>query len=232
MNGFLSFPVLVFFGTLPSFFWLSFYLKKDSRPEPKWMVIKVFLFGMLITIPAILFEKIAFWGFNKLNISSSLLTILNIFLGISFIEEFLKFFVIKISVLNSPQFDEPVDAMIYMIIAALGFAAVENILVVFGLKPNYILGVLILRLLGATFLHSLSSAIIGFFLGLYYFKPERKKGLVLIGFLLAILLHGFYNFFIINSKDLLMILFPFFLLTASLIFVLFGFQRLKKLNPV
>ena len=49
-------------------------------------------------------------------------------------EEVAKYLIIKIRILRDPEFDEPIDAMIYMIIAGLGFAALENILVLFVLK--------------------------------------------------------------------------------------------------
>ena len=62
--------------------------------------------------------------------------LLYIFLGVATIEEIAKFLVIKIKVLKSSELDEPLDIPLYMIIAALCFAAVENILVLsFPEKP-------------------------------------------------------------------------------------------------
>jgi RsiW-degrading membrane proteinase PrsW (M82 family) len=42
--------------------------------------------------------------------------------------EIFKYLVVRFKVIKNPAFDEPTDIMLYMIIAALGFAAVENIL--------------------------------------------------------------------------------------------------------
>ena len=43
--------IYIIFGVLPSLTWLSYYLRKDVHPEPKKMVLKIFLWGALITIP-------------------------------------------------------------------------------------------------------------------------------------------------------------------------------------
>jgi len=231
MNEVLSYTLYIVFGILPSLIWLNFYLRRDVGPEPKLMILKIFCYGMLATIPAIFLETAIFGEFSKLNFSSSVIFILNIFLGVALVEESLKFLAVKFGVLKNPEFDEPVDAMIYMITAALGFAAVENVLILLNLKPlSEIFGVSLFRFLGATFLHTLSSGICGFFIGLSFFNTKGRGKLVSLGLVLAILLHGFYNFYIMKGEGSLKILIPFLLLTIAAIFVSFGFKRLKKNN--
>ena len=247
MNEILSYTLYIVYGILPSLIWLNFYLRKDVRPEPKLMILKIFCYGMLATLPAFFFETAIFGEFSKLNSSSSVFLILNIFLGVALVEEFLKFLVVKEKVLNDPEFDEPVDAMIYMITAALGFAAGENILILVSSKYTFfseIFSVSLLRFLGATFLHALSSGICGFFIGLSFFntpegKPlasygagKRRWKLISLGLFLAILLHGFYNFYIMKGEGSLKILIPLLLLLTSAIFVSFGFKKLKKLAKI
>lgn len=248
MNSILNYSLYIFFGILPSLLWLQFYLRKDVKPEPKAMILKIFFYGMLLTVPAIFLEK-AFFEIEIKNLSPFFISILNIFIGVAFVEEYLKFLLIKLKILKNPEFDEPVDAMIYMIIAALGFAAAENLLVLFSvgiqnsngggfllplLTPVFlgkIFEISLLRFLGATFLHALSSAIIGFFIGLSFFEKEKRKSLILIGMILAVLLHGLYNFSIIElEKGLNTLIVPFFLLIIAALFVSFGFKKLKKIN--
>ena len=233
MNEVLSYTLYIVFGILPSLIWLNFYLRRDVGPEPKLMILKIFCYGMLATIPAIFLETAIFGEFSKLNFSSSVIFILNIFLGVALVEESLKFLAVKFGVLKNPEFDEPVDAMIYMITAALGFAAVENVLILLNLKPlSEIFGVSLFRFLGATFLHTLSSGICGFFIGLSFFNTKGRGRLVSIGLVLAILLHGFYNFYIMKGEGSLKILIPFLLLTIAAIFVSFGFKKLRKLAKI
>ena len=230
-NYIVNYPLYVFWGTLPSLIWLNFYLRKDSHPEPKPMVLKIFFFGMLITVPAIFLETVIFRRFGKLNFSSFTISILNIFLGVALVEEFLKFLVVKWRVFDNPELNEPVDTMLYMIISALGFAAGENLLIFFPLKSIFlsqIVGVSLIRFLGATFLHALSSAIVGFFIGLSFFRKKERIKLISFGLFLAILLHGLYNFSIMEIEGNLRILISFFLLLSSAIFVSFGFKKLKK----
>jgi RsiW-degrading membrane proteinase PrsW (M82 family) len=235
MNDFLNYPLYFFFGILPSLLWLQFYLRKDSEPEPKLMILKVFFYGMLLTLPAVFLEIVFSGEIKSLNLPPRMLLFLNVFLGVAFIEEFLKFLVIKEVVIDDPAFDEPVDAMIYMIISALGFAAGENLLIMLPLK-NALLGeifeISLLRFLGATFLHALSSAVVGFFIGLSFFKKEERVKLISVGLLLAVLLHGFYNFSIIEINNGLYLLIPFLLLIISAVFVSSAFTKLKKTAAV
>jgi len=79
MNEVLSYSIYIVFGILPSLIWLSFYLRRDVNPEPKLMILKIFFYGMLASLPAILFEKAIFGEFSKLNFSSLVIFILNIF---------------------------------------------------------------------------------------------------------------------------------------------------------
>lgn len=232
MDNFLNYPLYIFFGILPSILWLQFYLKKDARPEPKAMILKIFFYGAFSTIPAILLETIFFEGTRQLSLSPIIIFYLNVFLGVGLIEETLKFLVIKTKVLNNPEFDEPIDAMIYMIIAALGFAAAENLLILFPLQNPFlgeIFEISFLRFLGATFLHTLGSAIVGYFIGLSFFEKEKRNKLVFIGLSLAVMLHGFYNFFIIKIEKGFNLLIAFTLLIITAVFISSAFKKLKNL---
>lgn len=248
----LKYSAYIFFGILPSVLWLQFYLRKDVKPEPRSMIMKVFFYGMLCTAPAIVLEIAFYRQIESLSLfSSSVAFILNTFLGVALVEEALKFAVIKLKVLNNPEFDEPIDAMIYMIISALGFAAAENLLVVFSVGKQYsaeigflfpflkehvlwqeIFQVSLLRFLGATFLHALASAIIGYFLGLSFFKKRSQKALLGTGIVFASALHGLYNFSIIKVDSSLDVFIPFFLLLSAAVFVSIGFKKLKKMKQL
>jgi len=232
MNNVVNYSLYLFFGVLPSLVWLNFYLRRDVRPEPKLMIVKIFFYGFWATLPAFFLETAIIREFGKLNLSPFLLAILNIFLGVALIEESLKFLVVKDKVLTNPEFDEPVDAMIYMIIVALGFAAGENLLVLFPLKSSVfpqIFGVSLLRFLGATFLHTLASGIFGGAIGLSLGSRGKKWQLIFVGLILAVLLHGFYNFSIMEIEGNLKFLIPSTLLIISAFFVSLCFKKLKKI---
>jgi len=224
----------ILFGVLPSFIWLLYFLRKDVHPESNRMVLKIFLYGMLITLPAILIEKGAGDFISSWLKESFFGKILYIFIGVAFIEEFLKYLVVREQVLADPEFDEPTDVILYLIIAALGFAALENILYLLQFK---ILGEVIFitsfRFLGAIFLHALCSGTLGYFLALSFYTPEKKLRLLVFGFSLTTLLHGVFNYSIIKIEDNWAFVFlPIIILIGLSIFVTFGFKRLKKIKSV
>ena len=236
----MSYPFYIILGILPSLIWLAFYLKKDVHPEPKSEVLKIFFYGALVTIPAFFLEK----GFFATTASPlfpdalkpAFVTILNAFLGVALVEEFLKYLAVREKVLRSPEFDEPVDAMLYMIIAALGFAALENILLFLRLGTEFLvreaLAISVFRFLGATFLHTLCSGTVGFFLALSFSNLKKKSWLIGAGIGIASLLHGLYNFSIMEMEGGPKMLIPIIILIGLAIFVSLAFKRLKKMKSI
>ncbi|HOE15124.1 MAG TPA: PrsW family glutamic-type intramembrane protease [Candidatus Paceibacterota bacterium] len=90
------------------------------------------------------------------------------FIIVSTIEEIMKFLVVYILLHINKFFNEAIDAMMYMIIAAIGFSMVENALAIFGqlkisLSLTFPIQIIIARFLGANLLHIICSGIIGFF---------------------------------------------------------------------
>jgi len=232
----MSYPLYIFFGLAPSIIWLLFYLRKDAHPESNPMVLKIFFCGMMVAIPAVFLEIGIFEEFNKLNLPTIVITILNVFLGVALVEEFLKYLVVKKQVIGNPEFDEPIDAMLYMVIAALGFAAIENILILFPLGPKILFGqafsISVFRFLGATFLHALCSGTVGYFLALSFFETKGRLKLLSAGLGISVFLHGLYNFAIMEMEGSLKFLIPAVILLSLAIFVSLGFQKLKKLKSV
>jgi len=234
------YPLYTIFGIAPSVVWLLFYLRKDHHPESNKMILKIFFYGMIAALPAILVEMGALRAISEAAFLSSLgqgvITVLNIFIAVAFVEEFLKYLVVRGKVMSSSELDEPIDLMLYMIIAALGFAASENILVLFSLGPSFLFGetvsVTVFRFLGATFLHALCSGTVGYFLALSLLETRKKGRFVLLGLTLAFLLHGLYNFSIIEIEGSLSFLIPIAILLGLAVFLTYGFRRLKKIKSI
>lgn len=230
----MSYPIYLLFGVAPSLIWLGYYLRKDSHPEPNRMILKIFIYGMLSAFPAVLLELGFFDVVKNLTLPLAASSLINTFLGIALVEEGLKYLVVKHKVLNSACLDEPLDIMLYMIIAGLGFAALENILVFFALGPKFLMGETlslgIFRFLGATFLHALSSGLFGFFIALSFCQKKNRKKLFLTGLLLATALHGLFNFIIINVEGNLKIFLLSLVMLILAVSVACGFQKLKQLK--
>ncbi|MCK4781841.1 PrsW family intramembrane metalloprotease [Candidatus Parcubacteria bacterium] len=235
MNGF----SLLICALAPGIIWLLYFLRKDVHPESNRMILRIFFYGMLITFPAVLLEKGFFEITKVLNFSSTSTLILNFFIGVALVEEGLKYLVVKKKVLNNSEFDEPVDAMLYMIIAALGFATVENILILFSPEMFFqplagVLGVTALRFVGATFLHALCSGMIGYFLALSFCEPKNTFKYLIrkLGLGIAVFLHGLYNFSIIAIEGSLKFNLPLIILIFLSVFVFFAFKKANKMESV
>lgn len=215
-------------GILPALIWLWFWLKEDLHPEPKKAIFLTFVFGMLMVPAAFILEK----GLMKLelffNPPIASISIFAIF-GWAFIEEYLKYFAARQSAFKKPWFDEPIDALIYMITAALGFAALENILFIFqagneGLLTGLVAGNM--RFIGATLLHILASSAVGIGLAFGFFKKEKIRQNFIWGLLVAVGLHALFNFFIIkNSQAGVLKIFSF--LWLGVIILLLVFEKIK-----
>jgi len=246
MSYIFSYLVYLFFGVLPSFLWLCFYLKKDKEAEPRLLLSKIFLYGGLVTIPTIFIQEFTLNQIQTFYFPSPLSFLITTLFLMAFIEEMSKFLIVKSNILNHSEFNEPIDAMVYMITASLGFAAAENFLILIfsanqGLINNSfyliteeiiwgnVLQIALVRFVGATFLHALCGAIIGFFIGLSFFKKEKER-LILPALFLATILHALYNFSIIKIKEGWNILIPFSLLIALYLFVSFCFKKLKQIK--
>jgi len=170
------------------------------------MVLKMFFFGMLAGVMAAIIEVAIFFlasFFFQAQIEKYVIVffIIEQFIVIALIEELCKFFMVKVKVLDHPEFDEPVDAMLYMIIVALGFAALENVLVLVLMERAIIMNAVLItlfRFLGATFLHALSSGTLGYYLALSILEPKDRFKSIAKGLSVAVVLHALFNIAIIN----------------------------------
>jgi len=213
----------ILFALLPSFAWFYFFNKEDVHPEPKKKIFVTFLFGGIFSFLA-LFLELFFVEFTKNFIYSKIL----IMFYVALVEEIIKFLPAFFTNNRSKDFDEPVDAMIYMICSALGFAAVENFLIIseriyFGY--NVAFEAMILRFLGATLLHVFSSSILGYYWALSHFK--NKKQLFPLGIVLAVIVHFVFNILALEIKSLKLFYLLTFLVLVSF-FVFADFKKLKK----
>jgi protease PrsW len=191
---------LVFFfallgGLLPALLWLAFWLLEDRcEPEPKRYLVMTFVAGALAVFVALWLERSAAAYFT----GAALLLVW------ATIEELLKFGAAYLVALRLRVFDEPLDAIVYMVTVALGFSAFENALFLLTpLQSGDVLRTVItgdLRFIGATLLHTLSSATIGVALALAFYKgAQARRMAALVGVVLAIALHTLFNFFILGA---------------------------------
>lgn len=178
----------------PSLFWIPLQSLVDyygliSWQNNFWDEIQIFL------------SQWQFVEFYNLDIKKTFLVVIIA----PFIEELLKLIFTYTTCLRRKVNDEPIDASIYMLTAALGFAAVETALFLTQpLSQGQILDTFIagnFRSIGPMLIHLVCSAILGIFIGLAFYKGRLAKIVyATIGFALALILHSLFNFLIILNE--------------------------------
>lgn len=182
-------------GILPSLLWLFFWLREDNlHPGPRLAIALTFLLGMLSVALAIYGEGVSAAFFKSQT---------DQYIVWAAIEEMVKALVVLIIALFSSQIEEPIDCMIYFITAALGFAAVENSF--FLLNPlssgNISVSIAVgdFRFIGATLVHTVSSALIGFCIAFVFYRDVWTKiGMIVIGLIGAVAIHSAFNLSVLS----------------------------------
>ncbi len=187
--------IAVMAGLGPVLLWLWIWEHEDKHPEPTKLVIYAFLGGMAAVLVALPLESIASKAFTATPL---------IILVWAAIEEALKYSAAYLTTLWRAENHEPIDGMMYMIIAALGFSALENTLFIitpiFHGNTSLAIALGVNRFFGATVIHILASGTVGFMLALGFHKPPAQQTFyTAIGLCTAILLHAGLNLSILFS---------------------------------
>lgn len=179
--------MLVVISLVPALGWAWFFREQDIyEKEPPRLLLLCFFAGMLAVLPAILLEEPFRGLMEQGSIGERLVTA---FLVVGLGEEALKLLAVYLSVYTRDDFNEAIDGMIYSIMAALGFAAVENLLytITFGIQ------VAPARALVSSLAHSAFSGLAGYHLGVAKFTRGQARWQIANGLVTAAFLHGLYN---------------------------------------
>jgi RsiW-degrading membrane proteinase PrsW (M82 family) len=186
---------LLFAGAIiaivPAIIWLAFFYRRDRlEPEPKGMVLGVFLLGALVAaaigIPLVdeVFD-VGSW------LDLSLMTqILGGILVIGFTQETLKYLAVRLSVYQSREFDEWTDGILYGTAAGLGYATMLNIDFI-AASGGADLGLASIRVALTALVHASLGGLMGYFLGRDRLEV-RPAWWVPLGVAIAAVLNGLY----------------------------------------
>ena len=234
-------------GLLPSLLWLWFWLRADKNcPEPKGLIAISFFAGMAVVYFALPLQKLVLSSLpvimtavDTVALKFSLLSPSERFVEITlwaFIEEFAKYATVLFIAFKSRHFDEPIDAVVYLITAALGFAAMENTFYILkdltetGGATALLNGNL--RFVGATIAHVTSSAFVGIAIAFSFRCPCFVKiPAVTLGLFTATLLHAYFNLSIMEAygtKETLLVFAQFWGVILVIIVLLQIIRRLQK----
>jgi RsiW-degrading membrane proteinase PrsW (M82 family) len=207
----LGFITCIALAAAPSFIWLWIFNRKHH--EKKTAIFQSFVLGMASALIILLYQY--FWGQNfnlgfftiegvnfdnniRSNIANQFFASLLVFMSVGLIEEYSKHWVIKKA--DRKYFESIDDVIELSIVAALGFAFLENIGYFFyyflntGMSADLI-NLFIMRSLFVVFIHILCSGIYGYFYGVGYFSKEVYKDEIKAGkrFFIPSFLHRVFH---------------------------------------
>ena len=207
---------------LPSILIILFFVYSDKFKEPRSEIIKVFIYGILITIPAYFLNTyISDFLYNNTRVSEGLISS---FLTAAPVEEGLKLSVLYYFVYKMKDFNEPIDGIVYGVTVSLGFATLENLYYVYLLADYFettSMALAVIRSFSAVPAH----AVFGIFMGYFFMKYSfiKKGDNLFFAFIVPFVLHGCYNLFTTSNFFVSLGL-----ILISWIIALRLFSRLKK----
>jgi RsiW-degrading membrane proteinase PrsW (M82 family) len=175
-------------AVVPSLLLVWYFHRRDIYPEPAPILWATFGLGVLTALPVLAVAVIMTFLLSAID-QPFLRAILEAFLLAAGPEELFKLLVLLGFSMRSREFDEPMDGVVYGVVASLGFAAAENVLYVFF--GGY--GIAFLRAVTAVPMHAFLGAILGYFVGQAFVRIERPWVQYLRGYGAAVLLHGLYD---------------------------------------
>lgn len=219
--------VLLCAALLPVVVLLVYVFRKDkAEKEPIGLIARVFFLGALAGPLAAIVENIAFGLFESVIPPGLLLSILEFFVGVAAVEEAFKYLALS-TVRKNPAFNYVFDGVVYGVAAALGFAALENVLYVLdgGLE------VAMVRAIFSVPGHCADGVVMGCFFGLARQRElaGNKAGArtyYWLAFLLPVLEHGFYDWGLSSENDLLVLL----ALVVEIAFVIYAIVLVNRVS--
>ena len=220
---------------LPALFLMRYIYRKDTiEKEPKGMLTGLVFLGVAAAVVAVIFETLGESLLTQfLEKDSQTYTIVMAFLVVAVVEEGAKYLFLLWRTWRDPNFNFSFDGIVYAVFVSLGFAAFENISYVVG----YGLTTAVARAVLAIPAH------MGFavFMGYFYARAKcchdqgnvagRRRNLW-AAFLVAVLLHGFYDACALLGTVLSLLLFVAFVIAMYIIVIRLVKKESKEDQPV
>jgi protease PrsW len=127
LEGIPLLAVGIVLALVPALLWIVFFYQQDRKePEPKRVVLRVFLFGALMAggagQPIINLFHVDDWMHG-----SAWLRLAALILIVGFTQEFFKYAAVRYTVFPTPDFGGRLDGIIYGVAAGLGYATALNL---------------------------------------------------------------------------------------------------------
>jgi RsiW-degrading membrane proteinase PrsW (M82 family) len=169
----------------PALLWLAFfYLQDRVEPEPKEFVLGVYLLGAFVAYPVAGFI-IGVWPEAATPGQITARALLGAIVPVGLAAELAKYLVVRYSIYLSAEFDEPMDGIVYMTAAGIGYATAENVHVLAAAGSTVYLATGAANVVVTTLAHGCFAGVQGYALGLARFAPPARRAPILLGGLAA-----------------------------------------------
>ena len=228
--------VMIAVAVIPPLLLMIFIYRRDKHErEPKGLLFKCAALGALSVITALIGEAATMGIIESVFSGKSiyLYYFVEAFFGVAIVEEAGKFLMLRLGTWKNRHFDYTFDGIIYSVFVSLGFALVENILYV--IQNGFSTG--IIRAVTAIPGHAAFGVYMGYYYGLAKFwevagdKKKCRRNLW-AGWLIATILHGFYDFCALSGKPALMILFFVFIVAMDIAVIVQVIKSSKNDTPI
>lgn len=205
--------ILLIIAILPVYLIGLYVYNKDREKEPKKLLTKLFIYGMLACFPAVILELVLGYFFNEEEYMNLIEMFIYAIINIALVEELCKWFIVYNMTYHNSEFDHLYDMVVYSIFTSLGFAVLENILYVY--LGGFTVG--LFRAVSAIPGHASYAIIMANYLGkakvanLNSDMHNEKKNL-LLSILMPTFAHGLYDYFLFTDKFILLICYLIFLI--------------------
>ena len=223
-------PIYIIAAIGPAAILMFYVYKKDTiEKEPLGLLGRLIIGGCLAAVLSGLLEQGGIMLLDTfVDQSHPFYVILLAFLVVAVVEEGTKYFFLKRRTWKNPHFNFCFDGIVYSVFVSLGFAALENV--------GYILGYG-LEIAPSRALLSIP-AHMGFsvFMGYFYGRAKRleldgnlagARGERILGYLLAVFLHGFYDACAMTGTEFAITIFFIFVVIVD-IAVIYTINRASK----
>lgn len=223
--------VLLLLAFVPALLMIVRGYKMDLiEKEPIWLLVKLFIGGILTGVLILLFDLsnglyhlwLRFFYDNDIWLSNQALVAVEYLGSVAVVEEGIKYIFLLLIAWKSKAYDHIFDGILYGLCVGSGFAFCENFVYYLrGLLDNgFDLTLIMGRIFYSSFLHAFCGILMGLILSYakrYAVKKMRFKTvfMLMVSLVIPILIHGIYDTLAMLAADSLLSYF-------GLIFVLFA----------
>ncbi len=183
----------IVFSMTPAVLWLVIFYRADARePEPKRLVITVYIVGLLLAAALYQVVVVGFFDVDSWLYTYWWSQLFGEILVIGALSMGIVYLTVRFIVFGHPEFDERLDGIIYAIAAGLGIATVVNFAYVIQ-HGGVDLGIGSIRMVTNTLGYACFAGVLGYFMGQARFEQTPAYYLP-VGVGIAATLNGLYFF--------------------------------------